>query len=273
MWLLFLALCIPWDVLCIYVQEERVGKWPCLCCLEYVLTFFLRDFILGTADRSSFWDAFRRIYDVIEVTVIYSDVPLKVVGVVEILVDIKYWYFYVRHCGDYVTEFIFEPHVLYDLYQTRTEQERYVRQSPLRQRYQFQSDGRFLNMYFFQRMHKYNVKGNGWSLQSGMCCQIVAWGDPEFVGGGQNKFHQTFVPNCIVSCLRRLYDINRCWDPKISQKYLNHEAYIVPLAVPLILLFCNMFCYEVGCFLTVNYSQVPNHIPVLNSFLQTLCFN
>ena len=145
-------------------------------------------------------------------------------------------------------EFIFEPRTvgfISDVYGAK----RCVRQSPLRQWYQFQSDGRFLKMYFFQRMHKYNVKNNGWSLQSGMCCQIVTSGDPEFAGGGQNKFLQTFVPNCIVSCLRRLYDIN-WWHLKISRKYLNHEAYIVPLAVPLIVLFCNTFCYEVGSFVT-----------------------
>lgn len=39
-----------------------------------------------------------------------------------------------------------------------------------------------------------------------------------------------------------------------------------------ILGFCNVFCHEVGCFLIVTCSQVPNHIPVLNSLLQTLCF-
>lgn len=55
---------------CMYVQEQRVGKQPRLHRQEYVLMLFLRDFILGSADRSSFQDAFGKSYEVVEVTVI-----------------------------------------------------------------------------------------------------------------------------------------------------------------------------------------------------------
>jgi len=110
---------------------------------------FLGDFVFGSADRSSFHEAFGKASDVTEVTVIQNNFPVHVVGLVEIFVDIEYQYLYIRHCGDKVNKVIFEPRAV-----------GYVRQSMPRQRYKFQSDGQFLKMLFSQRMHKYNMKRN-----------------------------------------------------------------------------------------------------------------
>ena len=133
---------------------------------------------------------------------------MTAVGMVENFVGIEYQYLYIKHCGDNVSEVKFEPYKLWVCI-SRMWSKKYVRQSLPRQRYKFQSDGQFLKMYFIQRMHYYNVKGNRLKTCSlGCVVHIVASGDLEFSGFGQKKFLQTFVPNGTGLCLRRLYDFN-----------------------------------------------------------------
>jgi hypothetical protein len=51
------------DVLCIYWQEQCVGKWAYLHHQEYTWMLFLRDFTRDSADRSSFWNTFEKTQD------------------------------------------------------------------------------------------------------------------------------------------------------------------------------------------------------------------